>query len=682
MKRKIIACILSLCLLAGLFPAASFAAESAKWDGTVADAFAGGTGTKEDPYQIANGAQLALLSEQADKSEMTKGKFYILTKDIDLGGKPWTPIGTYRWAYCTFEGNFDGRGHSVTNLSVDAEVTYADTDETYAGLFGYVNLGTIQNLSVSGTVQSTRSAHPTVGGVAGFIGGTSIDLDTNTRSGSLISNCSFSGSVMVQAEGGDERDDRATPYAGGIVGLIGSDSAVLDCRNAGTVTCESSHVVYAGGIAGQSGLLIAGCTNSGDVNGISARETALSGGWGCENYTGGIVGRVYGYYDSSSVTSCCSIGRVTAQGGAVCAGGVVGSTSITTGYNDCATVESCYSNGAVTGSSPLSAAVGGVVGYSWNSGAAIVILNCYSAGPVTGGEGAQVGGVIGLLNGFNDSNRLEACYAAGPVSGGTDAKTGGVIGECKASGRATKLTDCFYLRQETEDFELEGCGKYSVWVDGLDDLLPLSAEDFGKQANFDGWDWDVWKMAEGLDSQVTARPVLVNPDESDKSVPVTGVTLDQTALTLVIGETAKLNATVLPEDATDKTILWGTSDSAVAVVDENGTVTAVKEGTAQIAAAAGDRGAVCKVTVVPARTGAFTEADGILSVPVLSGSDGSALLAAYDGDGRFLGVTLAQLTAEKETTASLTLPEGTETVRLFVTDKDMRPLLPAISPEQ
>ena len=88
------------------------------------------------------------------------------------------------------------------------------------------------------------------------------------------------------------------------------------------------------------------------------------------------------------------------------------------------------------------------------------------------------------------------------------------------------------------------------------------------------------------------------------------------------------------------------------------------------------------MTVVPARTGAFTEADGILSVPVLSGSDGSALLAAYDGDGRFLGVTLAQLTAEKETTASLTLPEGTETVRLFVTDKDMRPLLPALSPEQ
>ncbi len=57
-----------MCLLAGLLPAASFAAESAKWDGTVAEAFAGGSGTKEDPYQIANGAQLALLSEQADKS--------------------------------------------------------------------------------------------------------------------------------------------------------------------------------------------------------------------------------------------------------------------------------------------------------------------------------------------------------------------------------------------------------------------------------------------------------------------------------------------------------------------------------------------------------------------------------------------------------------------------------------
>ena len=79
-------------------------------------------------------------------------------------------------------------------------------------------------------------------------------------------------------------------------------------------------------------------------------------------------------------------------------------------------------------------------------------------------------------------------------------------------------------------------------------------------------------------------------------IPATGVTLDKTALNLYEGDTAKLTATVEPENTTDKTIVWTSSDKTIATV-KDGTVTAVKAGTATITAACGEAKAACAVTV-------------------------------------------------------------------------------------
>ena len=81
------------------------------------------------------------------------------------------------------------------------------------------------------------------------------------------------------------------------------------------------------------------------------------------------------------------------------------------------------------------------------------------------------------------------------------------------------------------------------------------------------------------------------------ATPVTSVTLNKTTASLKAGETVTLTATVKPDDATDKTVTWSTSDASVATVSD-GVVTAKKMGSATITAKAGDKTATCAVTVV------------------------------------------------------------------------------------
>lgn len=97
---------------------------------------------------------------------------------------------------------------------------------------------------------------------------------------------------------------------------------------------------------------------------------------------------------------------------------------------------------------------------------------------------------------------------------------------------------------------------------------------------------------------------------ADEKVSVTGVTLDQTELTIVVPQTATLVATVAPADATNNAVKWTSDKEEVATV-ENGVVTAVAEGTANITVTTvdGEFTATCVVTV--------KVADGVLDIQVL-----------------------------------------------------------------
>ena len=87
--------------------------------------------------------------------------------------------------------------------------------------------------------------------------------------------------------------------------------------------------------------------------------------------------------------------------------------------------------------------------------------------------------------------------------------------------------------------------------------------------------------------------------EKVKSVSVTEVGLNKTSTTLVEGETETLVATVMPENATDKSVVWESSNKSAAAVSQDGLVTAVEEGKATITVKTNDGGfsASCEVTV-------------------------------------------------------------------------------------
>lgn len=99
------------------------------------------------------------------------------------------------------------------------------------------------------------------------------------------------------------------------------------------------------------------------------------------------------------------------------------------------------------------------------------------------------------------------------------------------------------------------------------------------------------------------------------TVPVTGISIDPTELTLVIGETGTITATIQPSNATNPTIIWSTKDASIATVNSSGAVTAKSSGSTYIEAksADGGYGKSCKVTVRPKATSATLSGPATIS---------------------------------------------------------------------
>lgn len=85
------------------------------WDGEIDDSFEEGLGTLEYPYVIASAAQLAYFANYVNSGQAFEGEHYILSCDVSLVERPWTPIGTHEHP---FSGFFWGCSSTVSDIDV------------------------------------------------------------------------------------------------------------------------------------------------------------------------------------------------------------------------------------------------------------------------------------------------------------------------------------------------------------------------------------------------------------------------------------------------------------------------------------------------------------------------------------------------------------------------------------
>ncbi len=394
MKKRLLSLLLALTLL---LPASSLSAAALElivtlppitlpdttWDGTSDTAWSG-AGTKASPYLITTAQELAGLSALVNAGTHYKGTYFKLTADVRLNKdtlRQWTPIGGKNRP---FRGIFDGNGHTVSGLYIDAP------SGGYLGLFGALGTGgTVINLGLIG----------------GLIHGTErVALIVGSNSG-LIQNCYSSGEVYAKGD-----------YVGGVAGL--NQGAIVDCYNTGVITGIGSSDNFIGGIAGynDSGV-ITGCYNAGVVTGRFR--------------IGGIAGRNGG---SSVIFNCWNIGDVTSTMHET--GGIVGHNG-----PQCI-VANCYNTGDIKGTHRI----GGITGYNY-AGVTINSYNIgYITGRSgESGIGAIVGynddravSGTGFMGGYDVADKtgyVVGCYwLAGCIDAGRKSGVGANDDNCSIIG--------------------------------------------------------------------------------------------------------------------------------------------------------------------------------------------------------------------------------------------------------
>ena len=361
MKKRIVSAVMALILCLTLLPTAALAADGA-WDGSIATAFAGGTGTESDPYQIANGAELAYLASSVNSGETYTGKNFVLTANIDLNGLPWTPIGnSFSDAllegsnYRIFAGNFDGNGYTISNVSIGSETAPLEAD--VFGLFG-ATAGKISNLNLDTVSIHGVAKIASIGAVIGFAGG------LVGYSGGYIENCHVTGLTMDMSA---PSNVYAAAYCvGGLVGVLDETQLINECSVSGSIT-EKAGKGSIGGLIGELGKAAKITYSRSDVT-VNVKADSRGGA-----NVGGFIGKGNGKTDAETVIrNCYATGNVT--GGAYTgsfAGGLWGLN-----------IKNCYASGNVSQAAAAMASFVGTDASDPNYYGSIT--NCFTTGIVTG----------------------------------------------------------------------------------------------------------------------------------------------------------------------------------------------------------------------------------------------------------------------------------------------------------
>ena len=390
MKKRIGSLLLILALCFTLLPTAALASDGA-WDGSTAAAFAGGTGTAEDPYQIANGAQLAYLASSVNSGETYTGKNFVLTANIDLNGLPWTPIAnSFSDAllggsnYRIFAGNFDGNGYTISKVSIGSETTPFESD--VFGLFGATE-GKISNLNLD-TVSIHGVAKITSGYVIGPAGGL-----VGYSAGS-IENCHVTGLTMdMNAQDGGIA---GAYWIGGLVGALDGTQLINECSVSGSIT-ENTGKGSIGGLIGELGKAAKITYSRSDVT-VNVKADPRGGA-----DVGGFIGKGNGKTDAETV------------------------------------IRNCYATGNVTGG----AYTGGFAGGLWG----LNIKNCYASGNVSQAAAAMASFVGTDASDQDYYGSITNCFATGSVTGSSPFQY--AFAEQSSATKRSEITNCYFAEENS-----------------------------------------------------------------------------------------------------------------------------------------------------------------------------------------------------------------------------------------
>lgn len=420
-----------------------------------------------------------------------------------------------------------------------------------------------------------------------------------------------------------------------LLGGSRSGSRIKRCIVTGSVTAEAS----IGGVAGTA-YQISQC---------EARNVVLT----TNPNNGGAGGICYNlnYYDFSDtyVSECVSSGTIISYCNM---GGIVGAASFSKH------IENCFSSMVLTGKSKI----GGIVYGAENSA---VVENCYYTGSITSTEGK----------------------ASGLIAGGSN----------------LTITNCYWSKECNMTIDGLPDVKRGVGTDVSEDpTTGLTLTEMRTKASYAGWDFDtIW----AIDTKKNGGlPYLRWQDDVPTVIEPTSLTLSAETVTLAAGRSTTLTAVFSPIGAGGKPT-WSSDAPDVASVTAGGQVAAHRAGTAIITASYGSLQASCSVTVTERSSDEYTilgitlkDASGkaVTGIPsdsfwayvsVTKGAnakDATVLLASYDRNGQYLGLTALEADVPCGTTYRLgawfaNADRRVAKVKAFVVDGvgTMRPLAAA-----
>ena len=232
-------------------------------------------------YEVNTAAELKALADKVNAGNTFEGETVVLSADIDLKNENWTPIGYWQ----TFNGTFDGQGHTISNLK-----HHGTEEDCYVGLFGYTENATIKNLTIN-------NVDLKLVGNASWAGGHMGALVGNIEGNTLIENINITGTIKIDG-------DLTMAGAGRIGGVVGGNTSNVSFKNVHVNAAVGSFVKgnsSIGGIAGQlqGETTFENCSSNVDV---TAQQF----------YAGGIIGLAYRI---TSFTDCSTSGNISVLAG-------------------------------------------------------------------------------------------------------------------------------------------------------------------------------------------------------------------------------------------------------------------------------------------------------------------------------------------------------------------------------